>query len=557
MQIIPVDTWNSEINTYSCHYQLKYNNHIILRASGKGTTELYSKASCFSELYERFCAYPKTLNFLIAKKQQELVSHENQKKMSYEEILLNPYLNYEALCSLPGVSEEYLQKYIDSFYNGIIYADKYINLLDANDVQWNCIKTIIEIAGTTGLAAGNTLEEALVQGLSELFERFNIHNFCFDESNNKFYYLNNENLPSEIKTKVQKLESLNYDVRFYDLSYNYNIPTLLLLIRDKITHNFHIVFGCAPVFNIAAERCLTEMYQGTCILPNRPRIWTRAVDCQKTDIQGDYFQSSHIHDLIYLHDQLIYNSEQIDNYNSKYYLSNNTYSQIELLNFLKNIIKENNLNIYYTNISLTDKMQAIHICFKDVEIKSYNRNNHILSQIKYHTKVKMFDLYYNFVTQLTDIVFNKKYLSEDDLETKIQRILSVIKTDHDLSNFFAYLNKDIFAYYSLYTNSKLNYINFINIALGKFADVAFNEGFTVSDLYQKYLLLFIYKNDKTDIDKLTKIFNFLNIPLTEEDYTLSDFTPLLLLSKVYLEPLIETLNSIEYTNFLIELIKND
>ena len=41
--------------------------------------------------------------------------------------------------------------------------------------------------GTTGLATGNTLEEALVQGCSELFERIAVERFFYEPQSE--YYL--------------------------------------------------------------------------------------------------------------------------------------------------------------------------------------------------------------------------------------------------------------------------------------------------------------------------------------------------------------------------------
>ena len=47
--------YKSESSTWSCHIILTLNGNEILGSNGKGTTEDYSMASGFAELYERFC----------------------------------------------------------------------------------------------------------------------------------------------------------------------------------------------------------------------------------------------------------------------------------------------------------------------------------------------------------------------------------------------------------------------------------------------------------------------------------------------------------------------
>jgi ribosomal protein S12 methylthiotransferase accessory factor YcaO len=47
------------------------------------------------------------------------------------------------------------------------------------------------------------------------------------------------------------------------MSYIYKVPVLMSLIVNKKTHTVTINIGASPVFEIAVERVLTELYQGT------------------------------------------------------------------------------------------------------------------------------------------------------------------------------------------------------------------------------------------------------------------------------------------------------
>jgi len=55
--IIEINEAQSEIGTWSIHLGLYLNNIEILTANGKGMTQLFSKASGYAELYERYCNF--------------------------------------------------------------------------------------------------------------------------------------------------------------------------------------------------------------------------------------------------------------------------------------------------------------------------------------------------------------------------------------------------------------------------------------------------------------------------------------------------------------------
>jgi len=57
-----------------------------------------------------------------------------------------------------------------------IYGFPYINLL-TNQINYYNLHFLTGLFGTTGFAAGNSLEEALVQGASEIYERIALNLF--------------------------------------------------------------------------------------------------------------------------------------------------------------------------------------------------------------------------------------------------------------------------------------------------------------------------------------------------------------------------------------------
>ncbi|MGN1342703.1 MAG: YcaO-like family protein [Bacilli bacterium] len=45
-----------------------------------------------------------------------------------------------------------------------------------------------------------------------------------------------------------------------DFSYNFNVPVLMALIVNRRTNTITVNLGASPIFDIALERTLTELY---------------------------------------------------------------------------------------------------------------------------------------------------------------------------------------------------------------------------------------------------------------------------------------------------------
>ena len=115
---------------------------------------------------------------------------------------------------------------------------------------------------STGMACGNSLEEALVQGISEFFERYVSDEF-YSNPNLVYYKLNLDKI--EIEQSLRNIINLieqNYQIDFFDLSYNFDFPVILGVLKSEESFCFAPSFGCFPDFNIALERVITELYQG-------------------------------------------------------------------------------------------------------------------------------------------------------------------------------------------------------------------------------------------------------------------------------------------------------
>lgn len=115
---------------------------------------------------------------------------------------------------------------------------------------------------SNGMSAGNTLAEAQVQCLSEIFERAV-----------KKEILENEialpNVPAEVLARypelvegIQALEAQGYPLLVKDASLGGQFPVACITLMNPRTGGVFASFGAHPSMHVALERSLTELMQG-------------------------------------------------------------------------------------------------------------------------------------------------------------------------------------------------------------------------------------------------------------------------------------------------------
>lgn len=241
----------------------------VLGTNGKGTDVVYSTASGYAELLERL-----NNNLLTLRDERDSLKEDvgfyhfpDEKMISIEEIAANPDPFTEFIFDGMGINDksrvDYPRNYCmfygikDDTLPCVPFADPVSGI-----VRYIPIKTVIHFAGSNGMAAGNTLDESMVQGLSEVFERAASKRI-----------LKGEVIPPVIpedEVKKYSFYSLirevekngEYRVRLYDLSMGKDWPVTGLCITDLSTGNFGIKLGAHPSFAVAIERTLTEALQG-------------------------------------------------------------------------------------------------------------------------------------------------------------------------------------------------------------------------------------------------------------------------------------------------------
>jgi ribosomal protein S12 methylthiotransferase accessory factor len=115
---------------------------------------------------------------------------------------------------------------------------------------------------SNGMSAGNTLPEAMVQCLSEIFERAVKRQIIEDEivlPDVPMSVL--EKYPS-ILAGIQGLEENGFPVVVKDASLGGQFPVMCVTLMNPRTGGVFASFGAHPSFEVALERSLTELLQG-------------------------------------------------------------------------------------------------------------------------------------------------------------------------------------------------------------------------------------------------------------------------------------------------------
>lgn len=262
----------SKIGTKSLRVVFKGTN---LGTNGKGINDEYCMASAYAELFERYQNdYINRYPDLRENNKFDFVKCPDEKMKSIEELLEqnDPFLNY--YFKKRGLCGSDKQKKIDNF-NSVNPPDEtkdnqnYYLSLPFYDVRKDAIcylpyRVYSSYYGSNGMAAGNSIAEALVQGLSEIVERIVQKKIMSDapelpdvpdEYIKKYPYI------YDIYVRARQIPG--YNVYMKDCSFEGEYPVAGLMIIQKDTGKYGLKLGCHPDFGIAMERTLTEATQGT------------------------------------------------------------------------------------------------------------------------------------------------------------------------------------------------------------------------------------------------------------------------------------------------------
>lgn len=260
---------------------------INLECQGKGLTPLLAKASAHAELAERFSGglFFQEFEEQVRFNMPALYSREVSRFLNYEWLdgyvyshqndLNTEYLSIETLlCNQPHLNSANIEEIKNSqmarhWVNGYSVMQEKTLKVPINFVAY--------INGSNGMAAGNTLEEAVIQATCEVFERHTQIQIIRPEQTVPSIAKNT--LTNErLKSVIAFYEDQNVEIILKDFSMGGRFPSIAVLF---INHNLrvgrmeHKILIPGVSFNSeeALSRCLTEYMQGRPTLTaSRPNL---------------------------------------------------------------------------------------------------------------------------------------------------------------------------------------------------------------------------------------------------------------------------------------------
>ena len=257
-------------NVYSVHIRDK--DCGLMFTNGKGTTKKSCLASALGEYFERLSCNYFFADFYLGEhfSQDDFVHYPNERWFTNNNNKVPDGLLDEKLWQYYDPDHEIRQHeknaaliFDTNSGNGErgICACPYQRQRD-NKTIWFPINFIGNIYVSNGMSAGNSENEARVQSLSEVFERY-IKNkiiaegICLpevpDEVINRF---------PAIKAAIQKLEQHGYHLRIADASLGGRYPVMSVTLINPDNATVFASFGAHPSFEVALERTVTELLQG-------------------------------------------------------------------------------------------------------------------------------------------------------------------------------------------------------------------------------------------------------------------------------------------------------
>lgn len=378
---------------------LYYKDMLVIDTTGKGATRNLSMASAYAEMYERFCCL--YLSGIEAK--DHIPFGADEREITNEEAML-PFLK------IKEAEKDNVAEYMRLLYGGL-WGVPFKNICGGEDMDMdlNCLGTIF---GSNGMAAGNTLKEALNQGISEVFERY-IH-FVAYYGGKKFKLISEEVINGEtpeIYEKIKLLEQYDISVRVYDASFDTGLPVLCALLLDKNRMQHCFSFGAFPVFEIALERTLSEALQGKMFIED-----LQMTPCTPFEGASDNYNIMGGYGGVILPETVFVEAETVHEVNKAVYLPKDTDND-RIFEHIQSILSEKSLDGYYRDMSLSEDIKAVWVCIPELE-KGFD-----ISYVggKTDNLLKVDEL-------LTDIRAHR--LNKDNLHSKVDLMESFCSQQH-------------------------------------------------------------------------------------------------------------------------------
>lgn len=267
LEVSFTDWLNPINNVFSVNLHLT--NCPCIYSNGKGSSKLAATASAYGELFERLATHMVFSDFYLG------LDNSNAPFVHFKDEKWSKIDN-----SNPAIPNDVLNASLRKFYS----QDINLSLEDLVDLQSSSysrgvcsipftnarngeivyfpVNLLDNLYGSNGMSEGNSEYEALVQGLSEIIERY-VKREIIKRG------LALPKIPDEILQKYEKsyqtiktLQSDNLKLVCYDASLGCKFPVVCVVLFNQSNGTCFASFGAHPIFEVALDRTLTELMQG-------------------------------------------------------------------------------------------------------------------------------------------------------------------------------------------------------------------------------------------------------------------------------------------------------
>jgi ribosomal protein S12 methylthiotransferase accessory factor len=224
-------------------------------SNGKGIYSEASTASALGEYIERL----QTNNFFID-------FHLPERKYYPDEVAFEfgkGYLNSELMEIYDPKNELSMDELLD--FNSD-YEDKIVALpfkkLSGDEVVYFPLNILSNLYVSNGLATGNTPQEAQVQSMSEILERYAKIEIIKNGYSLPRYEDEFLQQFERLYSDLMKLRELGYIVNVLDASLGGKYPVTAISFINPANATLFVSFGAHPILEVSLERTMTELMQG-------------------------------------------------------------------------------------------------------------------------------------------------------------------------------------------------------------------------------------------------------------------------------------------------------
>ncbi|MBI0006544.1 YcaO-like family protein [Gilliamella sp. W8126] len=237
-------------------------------ANGKGASKKAALASALGEYFERLSTNYFFSDFYLGDKvaNGEFVHYPSEKWFAI------PDDN-----SLPkGLLSQKLLNFYDPDHE--LTATDLVDLQSSNGERGICalpfvqqsdgktiyvpVNLIANLYASNGMSAGNTQNEARVQALSEIFERYTKNKIIAEAISLPLIPETVINRYPTVLAAIETLEKEGFPIYCFDASLGGEFPVICVVLFNPQNGTCYASFGAHPNFGVALERTVTELLQG-------------------------------------------------------------------------------------------------------------------------------------------------------------------------------------------------------------------------------------------------------------------------------------------------------